>query len=304
MSLFVSIGECMLELATAERDLWHLGIAGDTLNTAWYARALLPKAWEVSYATRLGLDPFSDRAAAFIAAHGISTRHITRHPTRSIGLYAISLQNGERSFAYWRDSSAARTLMEAPEPLQSALDAAQVIHISGITLAILEAQDRARLLQMLATARSRGAVTVLDPNHRARLWPDATTARHAITAAAQVCRVLLPSFDDEAALFGDTAPEVTLARYAALGAETIVVKNGGGEIALSHNGQTLALTGLAKAAPLDTTGAGDSFNGAFLAARMTGHTPEAAARSAHDVASRVVRHRGALIPMVDLQAMD
>lgn len=303
MSLLVSIGECMLELSAAEDDLWHLGIAGDTFNTAWYARALLPKAWEVSYATRLGTDPFSDRAAAFIAANGISTRHITRHPTRSIGLYAISLHKGERSFTYWRDSSAARTLMEATDALQAAVDAARVIHVSGITLAILPPQDRARLVQMLAAARQRGAVTVLDPNHRPRLWPDAATARQALSAAAQACTIILPSFDDEAALFNDATPEATLARYAALGAETIVVKNGGDQIALRHQGQTRTLTGLPKVTPLDTTGAGDSFNGAFLAALMTGQSPEGAARRAHDLAAHVVRHRGALIPMGDLQKL-
>ena len=40
---FASIGECMIELSAGKGDLWRMGFAGDTFNTAWYARAILPK---------------------------------------------------------------------------------------------------------------------------------------------------------------------------------------------------------------------------------------------------------------------
>jgi 2-dehydro-3-deoxygluconokinase len=297
MSLFAAIGECMVELSAAGDDLWRLGIAGDTLNTAWYARARLPQDWEVSYVTRLGQDAFSDRAVAFLAANGIATRHVSRHPDRSIGLYAIALQAGERSFAYWRDTSAARTLMEAPETVHAALDAAAALHLSGITLAILPDEARDRLLALVGQARSRGALTAFDPNHRARLWPDAATARRVIGKAAGVASVVLPSFEDEAGLFGDAAPEATVARYLALGAGLVVVKTGGGAVTIGAPGQPVRRVDLPTVTPLDTTGAGDSFNGAFLAAWLTGSGAEAAVRAAHGLALRVVQHRGALMPM-------
>jgi 2-dehydro-3-deoxygluconokinase len=55
------------------------------------------------------------------------------------------------------------------------------------------------------------------------------------------------------------------------------------------------------AAPVDTTGAGDSFNGGYLAARITGHAPADAARRAHKVAAAVVQVRGALAPFETLR---
>jgi len=48
---------------------------------------------------------------------------------------------------------------------------------------------------------------------------------------------------------------------------------------------------------VDTTAAGDSFAGAYLAARLAGATPEDAAAAGNRLAARVVQHRGALIPL-------
>ncbi len=300
MKRLLAVGECMIELSGAGDDLWRLGVAGDTLNTAWYARAALPDGWSVDYLTAVGTDPFSDRAVAFLTANHIGTRHIQRHPTRSIGLYAISLTKGERSFSYWRDASAARTLADDPARLAIALAEADVIHLSGITLAILSPEARANLIFQLAAQRQRGALTVLDPNHRPRLWSDDETARSVISAAAKACALILPSFDDEQALFGDGTPEATLARYDALGADTVVVKNGAKGPVARHLGQEIAVSGLPMVTPLDTTGAGDSFNGAFLASFLQGHSCETAMRVGHAMACRVVRHPGALIPMAQL----
>lgn len=289
MKRFVSIGECMLELSP-EGELWRMNVAGDTFNTAWYARRLLPSDWEVGYATRLGQDPFSDHVAAFMTDSGI-VPFVTRHPTRSVGLYAIQLKDGERSFSYWRDNSAARTLADDREPLASAFDGAAAVHVSGITLAVLPPAGRDRLVRALAEAPG---LTVLDPNLRLRLWESADVARQVLMSAAAAARVVLPSFEDEALLFGDRTTDDTLARYLAVGAAEVVVKNGGGEIIAFAAGHRTSLV-LPKVCPVDSTGAGDSFNAGYLAARLQGAEVETAVRRAHDLASRVVLHPGALL---------
>ena len=96
--LILSIGEAMVELSEAgQPGHWRLGIAGDTLNTAWYLRRLLPADWRVSYCSRVGQGEFSQKMLDFLAAEGIGADHVTRDPRREIALYAISLKDGERS---------------------------------------------------------------------------------------------------------------------------------------------------------------------------------------------------------------
>ena len=61
-----SIGECMVELAPTEDGLFRQGFAGDTLNTAWYIRALAPAGRHgVRYLSAVGIDDISDRMLAF-----------------------------------------------------------------------------------------------------------------------------------------------------------------------------------------------------------------------------------------------
>lgn len=292
----------MIELSEAQgaADLWRMGVAGDTLNTAWYARALLPVDWQVSYLTRVGQDRFSDRIVAFLSANGIDTGHVGRDPVRGPGLYAISLDQGERSFTYWRDRSAARLLADDAEALAAATGAADVIYVSGITLAILAPDRRAVLRDALAAARARGALTVFDPNLRPRLWDDAATMRAAIMDVVAASALVLPSYDDEAQHFGDADLAACAARYVSAGAGGVVVKNGGGPVHLAGTEGQGTIHDLPRAVPVDTTGAGDSFNGGYLAARLTGASPDQAVRRAHALATRVIGHPGALIPMAAL----
>lgn len=299
MKTFLSIGEAMVELSRAgagNADLWRLGFAGDTLNTAWYARACLPPDWQVEYLTRLGADPFSARMLDFLTDARIGTRHIARDPVRSVGLYAIELQEGERSFAYWRGQSAARLLAEDPAALDAAFATADAIYLSGITLAILPVAGREAVLSRLTTARAQGKLTAFDPNLRPKLWENPEAMRHWLTAAAQGAEILLPSFEDEADWFGDRSVRACADRWQAAGAEEITVKNGGGAMGSLAQGAYLEIS-VERARPIDTTGAGDSFNGAYLAARLTGTPREEAVRAGHAVACQVIARYGALVPV-------
>ena len=291
----LSIGECMIELSVERSGLYRKGFAGDTFNTAWYLRRLLPESWSVGYLSTLGDDGESDALSGFIAEAGIETQWIARIPGRSPGLYMIRLDGAERSFTYWRDRSAAKELAADHGRLERAFDAAEVLYFSGITLAILSERDRERLLHFLAAAKAGGKVVAFDPNIRPRLWPDEGAMRDAIEAGARASTICLPSLDDEMKAFGDLSADATADRYLRLGATEVVVKNGGEPALLVAGKERLLVEARAEAEPVDTTGAGDSFSAAYLAARLCGRELAEAVRSAHGLAGEVVRHRGALI---------
>ncbi|OBY07682.1 2-dehydro-3-deoxygluconokinase [Rhizobium leguminosarum bv. trifolii] len=292
---FLSIGECMVELSQAGDGLLRKGFAGDTFNTAWYARACLAADWSVDYFPALGDDAMSDEMLAFIDTSGIGTSLIRRIRGRTPGLYMINLKDGERSFSYWRDSSAARSLAADPDRLREAVESAAVIYFSGITLAILPHEDAETLLAEVRRAKAAGKLVVFDPNIRPRLWSSYDVMHTTISEGARSSVLVMPSFDDEAAHFGDDSIEATIHRYRALGAVDIVVKNGADGVTLNFAGEQTFVPAEKVKKVVDTTSAGDSFNGAFLARYLEAGDAPAAARFAAKVAARVVSEHGALV---------
>ncbi|WP_424991019.1 sugar kinase [Fluviibacterium sp. S390] len=298
---FVSLGECMVELAPAgEGNKLLQGFAGDTLNTAWYMRKLLRPDWQVDYVTCVGSDAISGKMLEFFQNAGLNTDHVKSRKDSTVGLYLITLDNGERSFSYWRSDSAAKRLCQDPGLVPGALQDAAVAYFSGITLGILSAADRAILLDHLRTARAAGVEIVFDPNLRPALWDSPQTMCTATMQAAEVADVVLPSYDDEASFFGDADLKATAERYAKCGSGLVVVKNGGAEMLTLDRGAFAAHVSTAPEAIVDTTAAGDSFNAGFLATRAQGGALAEAMRGGADLAAKVIAHRGALVQGIAL----
>jgi 2-dehydro-3-deoxygluconokinase len=302
--IFASIGEAMIEMAVAEAGLYRRGFAGDTLNTAWGVRGLTDAAdVEVRYVTRVGDDVPSDEMVRFIAGAGIDTAQIGRVAGRPVGLYMITLNGHERSFSYWRDTSAAKLLAADPATLRAGIADADCVYFSGITLAILTPEHRRTLLEVLDEVRCRGAMVVFDANVRPRLWPDADALRAGIEAGYRVATVAMPTFEDEDDLFGDGSPDGTVRRIAGYGVGEIVVKNGGEPCTLSMAGHVETIPAVPDVNLVDTTGAGDSFNAGYISARLAGRAPSDAVRLAHRVAAKVIGRRGALIETTELRSL-
>jgi 2-dehydro-3-deoxygluconokinase len=298
----LSIGECMVELMQADGGLMRKSFAGDTFNTAYYARRYFPSDWSVDYFSAVGNDMISDEMLAFMESHGVATQHVARIEGRAPGLYMIHLKDGERSFSYWRSVSAAKLLARDGDRLRAAIDRSDIVVFSGITLAILPAEDVDTLLAELRRARAAGTRVVFDPNIRPRLWDDAARMRATITEGARAASLVMPSLEDETTHFGDASLDKTIARYQGLGVDSIVVKDGAEGASLVFGGIRSHVPSARAATIVDTTSAGDSFNGSFLARLAAGAAPEDAARFAADVAAAVIQHHGALVPADKLPA--
>ena len=301
MTRIIAIGECMVEMApVATEGQFRLGYAGDTLNTAWYLRRLLGAGDQIDYFTAIGTDVISDKMIDFLRQAGIGTECILRRDDKGVGLYMIQLQAGERSFSYWRNESAARTLAADLVPLQSALDDANLAYFSGITLAILPPADRISLLTVLRRFRSGGGIVVFDPNLRPKLWASTDEMTQAVMQAAAVSDIALPSYDDEANWFGDDSPEVTLQRYTAAQVGCCIVKNGSGRILACDGDKRMICDPIQDVTLVDSTAAGDSFNAGFIVARLQGADLRDAVQSGASLAAQVIAKFGALVE-VDVQ---
>ena len=292
---FVSIGECMIEMSGGEDRQYRLGYAGDTLNTAWYMRALLGADWSVDYFTGLGEDRYSADIRAFLDANNIGTSHIRTVPGRRPGLYMIHQDKGDRHFTYWRDTSAAKLLADDKPALHAAVEGASVVYFSGITLAILAPRARGRLLGAIVRARDAGAKIVFDTNIRPALWTSPRVMTSVLTAAASLCDIVLPTHTDEAPLFGDTSIDDTADRYLELGVEEVVVKDGAGEALIATAHERVKVAPQPNATVVDATGAGDSFNGGYLSARLAGQSLQQSAEAGHRIAGVVIGQKGALV---------
>ncbi|PXW77544.1 2-dehydro-3-deoxygluconokinase [Blastomonas natatoria] len=286
----VLIGEAMLELSQ-RGEHWHMGHGGDTLNTALHlARA----GHDVGFLTALGSDPLSAGLIDRWRAEGLDTALVLHHPDRSTGLYAISTDDrGERSFAYWRDQSAARAMFALPDAARALDQAAQadMIAFSLITLAILPPQGREALYALARSVRQRGGQVAFDGNYRARLWADGAEALEERDHAIALATLGLPTLDDEVLLSGETDADAVAAHWQALGCSETVVK-------LGERGCRLADGAIAAPPeildPVDTSGAGDAFNAGYLGARMKGATPVEAAQAGHVLAGWTVMRPGAI----------
>ena len=288
----VAFGECMLELR-AVGDHWQLGYGGDTLNTAIYLSRLGER---VAYMTVLGEDWFSANLRSQWFGEGIDTGLILTAPGRHPGLYAIQTDaDGERHFFYWRSDAAIRDLFRLPDWVNAFRCAGQarMLYVSGVTLALFGEEERAQILQIAMQVRQSGGAVVFDPNYRPRLWARPELARDAFLSFAQAASIVLPTFDDEAMLFGDANPAQTQLRWRSAGVAEIVVKIGSRGCVLC-DGTIVGPVG--PLMPIDTTGAGDAFNAGYLAARRHGASEIEAAGFANLLAGRVIGQPGAIMP--------
>ncbi len=298
------IGECMIELSPLSAQFinvcaYRQEFAGDTLNTATYlARLLNKKKATVQYVTALGKDELSQSMIRQWLQEHIDCRYVLHIQDKIPGLYMINTdQEGERSFTYWRNDSAAKRLFShdglSQQQQDNLVSQSNYIYISGITLAILPEEGRTRLLTLLEKAKEKGTTIIFDSNYRPSLWESEKQARSYYDRVMLLTDIALLTFNDEKALFGDSNQSHTLKRYENV--NEIVIKDGGRPCLIKKDGEVFTVCSPSVEHVIDATAAGDSFNGAYIAARFNQLTLEDSVLFAHKVAGTVIQHRGAII---------
>jgi 2-dehydro-3-deoxygluconokinase len=297
MSQIFLMGECMAELQELEPGYLRQSFAGDFYNAAVYLKRAFTHI-DTCLLTAVGRDTLSETMLAHCAQEHLDCASVVRSPTRIPGLYWIKTDaEGERTFTYWRENSAARQLISImDQEVRQRLLQADWFFFSGISLAVIEPQDRPSFWTLLADLKQAGVKIAFDPNYRARLWPEVEVAKQNFEKAFGFCDLLLPGVDDFSQLYGLTDTNQIRALLSQFHIAEVVLKNGPSEICYIA-GDALEIYPVTPANNVvDTTSAGDSFNGVFLGARMSGKSVATAIEWAAGAAGLVIQHPGAIIP--------
>jgi len=297
-------GECMIELMAASHDkpsssssnTMAQSFAGDVFNTAVYLKRTFPKI-NPHLVTAVGNDNFSLDMIQYFESEKIGTDFVFQSDNKIPGLYAIQLDDkGERSFTYWRENSAAREVMSfIGEQFLDKVSADDIVFFSGISLAVITPKERPKFWQLIKDLKALGSTIVFDPNYRARMWDNQEQAKDQFEQAFTLADILLPGVDDFEQLYGISTSEAVYDFCKPYQFKELVIKNGeAGIFCYTDEGAYhFPITPVENV--VDTTSAGDSFNGVYLGARAQGLNVSHAIDLASKAAGFVIQHYGAIV---------
>jgi 2-dehydro-3-deoxygluconokinase len=294
MTSAISIGECMVELRPVDDGHLKRGFAGDAYNTAVYLKRSAPDI-EVAFLTATGDESLSNAMIETWRSEGISDRLTFRIPGERPALYLIETNaKGDRKFHYWRSETPAKEWLRLLLAAGGAdvLNKSDLVYVSGISLAILSYADRQAAVELLGSVKTKVA---FDPNIRPALWKSMDEARHTFEAMVKLASIVLPSRQDYQLMYGMDDPQAQIEFTATLTEAEIALTCDEDGVRLRVGDEITALPTQAVKV-VDTSGAGDSFNGAYLAARLKGREPRDAVKDGLALAAKVVAQPGAIIP--------
>ncbi|WP_299082134.1 sugar kinase [uncultured Paraglaciecola sp.] len=298
MQKIVLMGECMLELRQAKDGLMLRSFAGDTFNTAVYMKRISAEQ-DVAFMTGLGQDTISQQLISVCRSENLNNQHISTKSERHPGIYLVETdEQGERSFLYWRDKSAAKEVMQfVDEQAIAELCQADLFFFSGISIAILETEHRAAFWAMLERLKSAGVKIGFDPNYRPRLWNGPEDAIAEFTKAYAACDIMMPGVEDFKLLYDIETLDDILAFCQPFNIDEVVLKNGPESVYCQVKGELTHVVVTPVTYVVDTTSAGDSFNGVYLSARLAGKDVTSSVELASAAAGIVIQHPGAIAPV-------
>jgi 2-dehydro-3-deoxygluconokinase len=296
MPEIISIGECMIELFSdqplEEADAFRRSLAGDTLNILVAAARL---GASTGYVTRIGKDPFAGYLLNTWRKEGIDVSHVKQVDGFNAVHFVALLPGGDREFVYYRRGSAPST-MEPSDLDPQYIASARVLHVSGITQAI-SATARATVRRAVEIAHERGVSVSYDPNYRRQLWTR-QEARKGMEEVLPYVSYFLPSAPaDTEALLDTSDPREAVDAMRARGIGVVAVKCGERGSVIGVGDEVFEVPAYTPGPVVDTTGAGDAFNGGFLHGTLHGMSPRDAATLGAIAAGLKLRGRGALTAM-------
>jgi len=296
------LGECMIELMNSSPNTFKQSYAGDTFNTAVYLKRVFNQN-KVHFITALGTDAYSENMRNYFQQENIETEFLFQSKDKIPGLYAIQTDdNGERSFTYWRENSAARQVMQhLNDEIVNQIAQGDVLFFSGISLAVIQSKDREQFWSFIKKLKAAQVQIVFDPNYRPRMWDSTEQAKQQFELAFSYADVALPGVDDFQQLYSLTCVEEIIEFLQPFDFQELIIKDGAKNISWLADNQLHQFTIEAASNVVDTTSAGDAFNGVYLGARAQGFSISNAIALAAKTAALVIQHQGAIVSSTEFQ---
>lgn len=289
----LALGEPMVEFnqtGDGGGRMYLQGFGGDTSN---FAIAAARQGASAGYVSALGDDSHGRMLRDLWEREGVDHSAVAIDADAYTAIYFVTHDASGHQFSFMRAGSAAARMKPSGLPRES-IESAKVLHLSGISLAISAAAcDTA--YAAIDMARAAGVQVSFDTNLRLKLWP-IDRARAVMTDVMRHCDICLPSLDDVTALTGLTDPDALVDHCLSLGAKTVALKLGarGAMVADASQRHRIAPH---PCRPVDATGAGDTFGGAFVARLVAGDDLLAAGRYAVVAAALSTEGYGAVDPI-------
>lgn len=291
----LGLGEPLIEMVRLPdtidgRPAYVQGFGGDTSTAIIAASRQRAK---VGYISAVGDDMFGSALRDLWTQEGVDHTHVLTRHEHATGVCFINPDPADRNFTYLRDASAATTFSVQDLP-ETAISRAKALHLSGITFAI-GIRMRAASFEAVRMAKENGTLVSLDLNHRPKLWSTEEAVPVLKNALARA-DIVFASDDEARILFGDESPDAIANRFLDMGAAVVVAKQGAKGALLATSEFRMPVPP-APSNPVDSSGAGDAFAGAFLAWVLESGDVRHAAIKAAEVAAATVSGLGAVEPI-------
>ncbi len=288
-----SIGEAMIEISNIKNSLYNQSFAGDTLNFCNY---LDKEKINAFFLSAIGKSEINQSLLDFVKSKKISTKYIKKINQFEVGLYLIkNKDNGEKQFFYWRDESAAKHYFNNIDfiNLYKELKNFDYIYFSGITLSIIHISKLNNFIKLLKLLKSKKIKIVFDFNIRPSRWnkKNLNNFFDSVLKFVDICFLSGEDMNYWKNKNNIKSYDQIVRKYKLK--HSIFRKNAKFTYVFLNKTRYVFKNKLLKTV-VDTSGAGDGFNAAYLSNFIVNNDPVLALKAGSSLGSKIVMKKGAI----------